>query len=130
MLRWLSCGLVALITLPLISANRVPTTQPQPLDFDEMRDLRQKLDQVQADLDAAKANLDELSKLPPIQPWHLELNSPQFVSPDLAVPRAKFDIKPHGTSFKFNGLTVYVEPIVLASTRTIPAPDARQSSSR
>ncbi len=112
MLRWLSCGLVALITFPLISADREPTTQPQPLELNEMHDLQQKLDQVQADLDAAKANLGELSKLPPIQPW-------QFVpvEPSQPIRNGRFDIKPYGPSFKFNGLTVYVEPVSLNAKR-------------
>jgi hypothetical protein len=110
MLRWLSCGLAALTTLPLISGSRLPTTRPEFLD--EMRDLDQQLDQAQADLKAAQSDLDELSKLPPIQPWQLE-----EVNPGLSEPRGKFDIKPYGASFKFNGMTVYVEPISLNAKR-------------
>jgi hypothetical protein len=110
MFRWLSCGLVALIVLPLISAGPAPAMQPGFVQA--IRDMDRQLDQAQKDLSAAKSELDELSKLPPIQPWHLE-----EVNPGVSEPRAKFDIKPYGSSFKFNGVTVYVEPISLNAER-------------
>jgi hypothetical protein len=106
MFRWLSCGLVALVTLPLISAGPAPAPATQPGFVQAIRDMDRQLDQAQADLSAAKSELDELSKLPPIQPWHLE-----EVIPGVSEPRGKFDIRPYGSSFKFNGVTVYVEPV-------------------
>ena len=66
MLRRLSCGLVALVTLPLISAGPAPATQPEFVQA--ILDMDRQLDQAQADLSAAKSELDELSKLPAIQP--------------------------------------------------------------
>jgi hypothetical protein len=66
---------------------------------------------VQKQLDAAKSELDSLSKLPPIQPWQF-----QYVPLKPGQP-GPIDVKPYGHSFEFNGLMVYVEPVSVTAKR-------------
>jgi len=89
-------------------------TQPNnklTFDLPMLNDLQRQLDQVQKQLDAAKSRLDALSKLPPIQPWQF-----QYVPAEPA-PKQPSEIKPYGHPFKFNGLTLYVEPISLNTSK-------------
>ena len=112
MFRCISGSLVALITIPLISAAPAPATLPQTSSRDEIRDLQRRLDEVQKELNAAGSALNNLSKLPPIRPW-----GPEQIVPAQPGMQGQFELKPYGQPFKLNGLTVYVEPISLAERR-------------
>jgi len=108
MIRWLATSIVTLTAVALtpVSASPTPPTQPsvaaiggQVLDLARLdRQLEQQLHEM---------DLLQLGQLRALPEFHFDVQ---------ATP---YDIKPYGTPFRFNGLTVYVEPIAAAATGPI-----------
>ncbi|MGD0139524.1 MAG: hypothetical protein ABSD28_11650 [Tepidisphaeraceae bacterium] len=109
MIRWLATSIVTLAGVAMASDSPsptpTPTTQPsvaaiggQAFDFAKQRlQIERQLDEMQL----------QLGRLPDLPEFHF------------AVRAAPYDVKPYGRPFRFNGLTVYVEPITMAATGPI-----------
>jgi len=121
MIRWLATSIVTLAGVAMASDSPsptpTPTTQPsvaaiggQAFDF-----AKQRL-QIERQLDEMQLQLDRLRELPEFQ---LDAQAAPFVDiKPFKIKSNKIDIynlKPYGRPFRFNGLTVYVEPIAAAA---------------
>jgi len=109
MIRWLAMCIVTLAGVAVASDSTsptpTPTTQPsvaaghgQVFDFAKQdRLLKQQLHEMEL----------QLGRLRQLPEFHFDLQA------------APYDIKPYGTPFRFNGLTVYVEPIAATAAGPI-----------
>jgi hypothetical protein len=104
MIRWLAVSIVTLAAAAVASdtASPTPTTQPsvttarvKGFNFAQQNcQLEQRLHELTL----------QIGRLGPLPEFHFDVQA------------APNDVKPYGTPFRFNGLTVYVEPIALAAT--------------
>jgi hypothetical protein len=122
MIRWLAMFIVTLAGVAMASDSSSPTptpaTQPsvaavggQVFDF-----AKQRL-QIERQLDEMQLQLGRLRDLPE---FHFDVRAAPFVDikPFKIKPNSIdiYNLKPYGRPFRFNGLTVYVEPITMAAT--------------
>jgi hypothetical protein len=93
--RWLMKSAIALAIAPISAISASPTTRP--------------------DATSRPPTTREFDRLYKIEPWK---GLPEWkgwpdysksLVPSVVAPR--FDVKPHGRSFQFNGVTVYIEPV-------------------
>lgn len=105
--------LLAKAVITLVAGSFPPTTQPQNSpNLAKLYDAEKGIRQLEQQLQQMDSQLNRI----PTKPF-LEVPVPL---PQSIEKPAIINIKPYGPSFQFNGLTVYVEPIAMASPRPRP----------
>jgi len=136
MIRWLAMSLVTLPAVAVASdfASPTPTTQPSVAAAEgealsagqgQFFDFARQDGQLEQKLREMESQLGQLRSLPQ---FRFDGRAMPFVNiePFNKKPN-KIDIhnlKPYGRSFRFNGLTVYVEPIAAAEGVNVTSPSA------
>jgi hypothetical protein len=126
MIRWLAMSIVTLagVAVASDSASPTPTTQPsiaaaggQVPDFAKER---LQIERQLRDIERQFHEMDlQLGRLRPLPEFHFDVQA------------APYDIKPYGRPFRFNGLTVYVEPIAeFAAGPTTPTKNGYEKSGK
>ncbi|MGA2441640.1 MAG: hypothetical protein ABSH08_11820 [Tepidisphaeraceae bacterium] len=123
MIRWLAMSIVTLTAVAVASdsASPTPTTQPgMAAGHGQVFNFAKQYGQVEQQLREMELQLGRLRLLPQfrfdgqampfvnIKPFNIKPNNIDI-----------YNVKPYGRPFRFNGLTVYVEPIAEAATGPI-----------
>jgi hypothetical protein len=96
--RWLIRSVLGLAIVPVGVASASPTTRPE---------VEPKMPSIK---DFGGFHLFKLEPRNGLPKWNEWPDYRQYSVPSQVAPQ--FDIKPHGRSFQFNGVTVYIEPVV------------------
>jgi hypothetical protein len=116
MIRWLAMSIVTLAAVAVWSsfASPTPTTQPSAgaasgqlqSQFErQLRELEQQIHQLQQQFDQSMGW--QLGRLRPLPEFRFEMRP------------TPWNLQPYGTPFRFNGLTVYIEPVADAAIAPI-----------
>jgi hypothetical protein len=113
MIHWLAMSIVTLAAVAMASDSASPTTQPSvAASRGQLFDFAKQDRQLEQQLREMESQLGQLQSLPQ---FRFDAQAMPFadIKPYKTQPNHLdvYNLKPHGRSFRFNGLTVYVEPI-------------------